>query len=89
MRPKKELTLEQIQKNKKLLFTKARELVMLHQLCSIPMLQRHFQIPYAESKAIIEKLMLDEEIKPFVYTPPPRPVVKYEKKVRIKWRLPT
>ncbi len=68
MRKKKELTLEQIQKNKKLLFTKARELVMLHQLCSIQMLQRHFQIPYKQSEAIVEKLKLDDEVRPFIYT---------------------
>jgi len=69
MRPKKEYTLEQIQNDKKLLFKKARELVVTHQLCSIPMLQRAFKIPYAESQAIIEKLKQDDDIKKFIYVP--------------------
>ena len=59
---KKITDMEKIRNSDSLLLKRAKELVLLHKLGSVQMLQRHFGIGYLRAKRILEKLKKDNEV---------------------------
>jgi len=54
--------MDKIRASDSLLLTRAKELILLHRLGSIQMLQRHFGIGYMKASAVFAKLKKNKQI---------------------------